>query len=388
MLWQPSLPDKYTQMTDEQLVAAITARRAQLGGDLVILGHHYQQDEVIRFADFAGDSFLLSQLAARQVQRVGAKYVIFCGVHFMAESADVLTPDDVAVILPDLSAGCSMADMADYDQTVDAWEQIEPLIDGGRIIPVCYMNSSAAIKAFCGEHGGAVCTSSNCQRVFQWALAGGTQPKRDGESIRILFLPDEHLGRNTAYAMDVPLDRMPLYDPFEIDGAITPEQFADARVILWKGFCSVHGEFNVDQIEKIRSEDPAVNVIVHPECTFDVVQAADDSGSTSKIVKVIEAAEPGSSWAVGTEINLIKRLAEQVKDKNINVRSLSGKACPCSTMYRIDLPHLTWIMQKVTQHSQDPSTTLPNQIKVDPETRKWAKLALDRMMDISAQAAL
>lgn len=378
-MYQMPLPSEVNRMSESEAAERIWEYKKLLGPRLVVLGHHYQRDDVIQFSDFRGDSLKLSQQAAEQRE---ADYIVFCGVHFMAESADILTTDEQIVLLPDMTAGCSMADMADFDQVEEAWEVLENnLPDIDKVIPVTYVNSSAEIKAFTGKHKGICCTSSNCQAIFE------TVWQKNPEAI-IFFLPDEHLGRNTAHAMDVPLNRMRLYDPFEIDGAITPEQFANAKIILWKGFCSVHGEFNVDQIEKIRSEDPAVNVIVHPECTFDVVQAADDSGSTSKIVKVIEAAEPGSNWAVGTEINLIKRLAEQVKDKNIRVRSLSGKACPCSTMYRIDLPHLTWIMQKVAQHSQDPSTTLPNQIKVDPETRKWAKRALDRMMDISAKAVL
>ena len=378
-MYQIPLPAEVNRMSESEAAERIWEYKKLLGPRLVVLGHHYQRNDVIQFSDFRGDSLKLSQQAAEQKE---ADYIVFCGVHFMAESADILTTDEQIVLLPDMTAGCSMADMADFDQVEEAWEVLENnLPDIDKVIPVTYVNSSAAIKAFTGKHKGICCTSSNCQAIFE------TVWQENPEAI-IFFLPDEHLGRNTAHAMDVSLNRMQLYDPFEIDGAITPEQFANAKVVLWKGFCSVHGEFNVDQIEKIRSEDPAVNVIVHPECTFDVVQAADDSGSTSKIVKVLEAAEPGSSWAVGTEINLIKRLAEQVKDKNIRVRSLSGKACPCSTMYRIDLPHLTWIMQKVAQHSQDPSTTLPNQIKVDPETRKWAKRALDRMMDISAKAVL
>lgn len=378
-MYQMPLPSEVNRMSESEAAERIWEYKKLLGPRLVVLGHHYQRDDVIQFSDFRGDSLKLSQQAAEQRE---ADYIVFCGVHFMAESADILTTDEQIVLLPDMTAGCSMADMADFDQVEEAWEVLENnLPDIDKVIPVTYVNSSAEIKAFTGKHKGICCTSSNCQAIFE------TVWQKNPEAI-IFFLPDEHLGRNTAHAMDVPLNRMRLYDPFEIDGAITPEQFANAKIILWKGFCSVHGEFNVDQIEKIRSEDPAVNVIVHPECTFDVVQAADDSGSTSKIVKVIEAAEPGSNWAVGTEINLIKRLAEQVKDKNIRVRSLSGKACPCSTMYRIDLPHLTWIMQKVAQHSQDPSTTLPNQIKVDLETRKWAKRALDRMMDISAKAVL
>ncbi len=379
MLWQPSLPDKYTQMGDEQLVEAITARRGQLGDDLVILGHHYQQDEVIRFADFTGDSFKLSQLAAEQVQRVGAKYVIFCGVHFMAESADLLTPDDVAVILPDLSAGCSMADMADYDQTVDAWEQVKPLLEGSRIVPLCYMNSSAAIKAFCGEYGGAVCTSSNCQRVFEWALAGGTEPKGDDESIKILFLPDEHLGRNTAAAMgyDTIAD-MCVWDPHDSDGlgGCDEDQVKRSTFILWKGHCSVHKLFRAEHVDQIRALWPDVNVIVHPECVHEVVQKADMAGSTEGIKSAIESAQAGTRWAVGTEVHMVNRLAQEAAKRNVTVRILSECQCLCTTMYRIDMPHLLWTMDNLVLGK------IVNQVVVHPQVQNWAIVALDRMLEL------
>lgn len=378
-MYQMPLPADITKMTDEQAAERIHEIRRLLGERLVILGHHYQRDDVIQFADFRGDSLKLSQLAAEQTE---ADYIVFCGVHFMAESADILTSDRQIVLLPDMTAGCSMSDMAEIDQVEDAWAALSGHFeDMSQVVPVTYVNSSAAIKNFTGRNGGVCCTSSNCRAIFEavWAQ------KPDA---RIFFLPDEHLGRNTAYAMGVSLETMPVYDPFEIDGGLQVEDFQRSRLILWKGFCSVHGEFTVEQIEKVRAADPPVRVVVHPECTFDVVQAADDSGSTSRIVKVIGQAEPGSSWAVGTEINLVKRLGDQMREKGIHVRSLSGKACPCSTMYRIDLPHLVWIMEKVLQHSQDPTVKLSNQIRVDAQTREGAMLALNRMMEISARAAV
>lgn len=369
------LPAHINALTDDQAVEKIRDCKRQLGERLVILGHHYQRDEIIQFADFTGDSLKLSQRAAEQKS---ADYIVFCGVHFMAESADILTSDDQIVLLPDMTAGCSMADMADLDQVEDAWQTLQEQIpQSENLVPVTYVNSSADIKAFCGKHNGYCVTSSNCRAIFEAVWSKNPEA-------RILFLPDEHLGRNTAYDMGIALDRMPLYDPFELLGAITPEQYQTAKVVLWKGFCSVHGEFNVEQIQKARAEEPDINVIVHPECTFDVVQMADDSGSTSKIVQVINAAPAGSSWIVGTEINLIKRLAQEMKGKNIRVRSLSGKACPCSTMYRIDLPHLAWIMENVVSHSNDPQNTkLPNRILVETDTKKFARLALDKMMELS-----
>ena len=377
-MYQMPLPTHITQMTDEQAVVNIYRCKAQLADRLVILGHHYQRDEIIQFADFTGDSLKLSQRAAEQDK---ADYIVFCGVHFMAESADILTSDEQIVLLPDMTAGCSMADMADLDQVEEAWQTLqEQLAQPEKLVPVTYVNSSADIKAFCGKHNGYCCTSSNCRAIFEaiWSQ----QP-----DAVILFLPDEHLGRNTAFEMGVALESMPIYDPFEPLGAIDEGQYRSAKVVLWKGFCSVHGEFTVEQIEKARAEEPDIHVIVHPECSFDVVQMADDSGSTSKIVQVINAAPNGSSWIVGTEINLVNRLAEELKEKHIKVRSLSGKACPCSTMYRIDLPHLAWIMENVVRHSQDPSSKLPNRIVVPEETKKYARLSLEKMMHVSESAA-
>ncbi len=383
MLWQPALPPKYRQMSEHQLADAIAVRKTELGDKLVILGHHYQQDEVVRFADFTGDSFKLSQLAAQRVKQTGAKYVIFEGVHFMAETADILTPDDVAVILPDLGAGCSMADMADYDQTVDAWEQIHETLNARgarvRVIPICYMNSSAAIKAFCGEHGGAVCTSSNCDTVFAWALAGGTQPLADGEQIKILFLPDQHLGRNTAAAMghDVTTD-MAVWDPRAPEGlgGLNEEDVARATFLLWKGHCSVHMLFRPEHVDQARTQWPDVTVIVHPECAYEVVQKADLSGSTEGILKAVRDAQAGSRWAVGTEVHMVNRLAQEAARRGVQVRMLSECQCLCTTMYRIDMPHLLWTLDNLAEGK------VVNQIKVASDIQRHALLALNRMLDL------
>ena len=386
MLWQPPLADKYTGMNDEQLVAAIGARRAELGGDVVILGHHYQQDDVIAFADFTGDSFKLSQQAAQCVSETGARYVVFCGVHFMAESADILSPDDIAVILPDLSAGCSMADMADQEQTEEAWERIHETLDGQtggpiryRVIPICYMNCSAAIKAFCGKHGGAVCTSSNCERVFEWALAGGSEPKDPDEQIKILFLPDQHLGRNTAAVMGYDIHHdMCLWDPKHPNdlGGLDEGEIERSTLLLWKGHCSVHMLFRAQHVHAIRAEWPDVTVIVHPECSHEVVQLADMTGSTEGIRQTIEQAEPGSRWAVGTEVHMVNRLAQEAAQRQVQIRILSDCQCLCTTMYRIDLPHLLRILDKLAEGE------VVNQVKVEPHVKQWATVALDRMLQL------
>lgn len=389
-LWQPTIPEKYHRMSDEQLGEAIAARKAELGSDLIILGHHYQQDEVIRFADFTGDSFKLSQLAAEQVRKAGAKYVVFCGVHFMAETADILTPsggeDDVAVILPDLGAGCSMADMADYDQTVEAWEAIHEVLDTDvqtrwRVIPICYMNSSAAIKAFCGEHGGAVCTSSNCEKIFRWALRGGDTPLAPDEQVKILFLPDQHLGRNTAAATGFdPVTQMCLWDPKHVNGlgGNDDQTLLDSTFILWKGHCSVHMLFRPEHIDQIRADWPDVTVIAHPECAYDLCQKADMTGSTEGIIKAIESAEPGSRWAIATEVHLVKRLCDAAAKRGVTARILSDCQCLCTTMFRIDLPHLLWVLDNLA------AGKVINQIAVHPEAQRQAKLALDRMLAITA----
>lgn len=392
MLWQPALPEKYTQLTDEQLVEAITARKAELASDLVILGHHYQQDEVIRFADFDGDSFKLSQLASQKVEEVGAKYVIFCGVHFMAETADILTPSaeagdetDVAVILPDLGAGCSMADMADYDQTVEAWEQLEELFaDSGekvRVIPICYMNSSAAIKAFCGMHGGAVCTSSNCDALFDWAMRGGDTPLAEGESVKILFLPDQHLGRNTGAAAGFdPVTQMCLWDPKQDLGGNDEQVLLDSTVILWKGHCSVHKLFRPEHVDEVRAEWPDVTVIAHPECAYDLCQKADMTGSTEGIIQAIRGAQPGSRWAIATEVHLVNRLVNEAKQRGVHARILSSCQCLCTTMYRIDLPHLLWVLDNLAEGK------VVNRITVHPEARAHSLKALNRMLDVTSKA--
>jgi len=417
MLWQRPLPDKYASLDDDQLAQAIHARRAELGDDLVILGHHYQQDEVIQFADFTGDSFKLSQLAAEQVEKAGAKHVIFCGVHFMAESADILTPDDVKVILPDLGAGCSMADMAGYEQTVEAWSEIHEALgerdqgtkgsrDQGnaaqatdaespsvarslgrsvpsyRVIPITYMNSSAAIKAFVGEHGGAVCTSSNCDKIFEWALAGGTEPLREGEQVKVLFLPDQHLGRNTAAAMgyDIHAD-MALWDPNHADGmgGLDEDTIERATFLLWKGHCSVHKLFRPEHVDQIRAQWPDVNVIVHPECAHEVVQKADMTGSTEKIIHALESAEPGSKWAIGTEVHLVNRLCKQAEARGVTARILSDCQCLCTTMYRIDMPHLLWTLDKLAEGEA------VNVISVHKDAQRHAMAALNRMLHITGK---
>jgi quinolinate synthase len=387
MLWQPPLAERYTKMPPQELAAAIRARKAELGNKLVILGHHYQQDEVIQFADFTGDSFKLSQLAAERVKQSGAKYVVFLGVHFMAETADILTDESVTVILPDLSAGCSMADMAEYDDVLDAWQQIADVCAGTsggvRVIPICYMNSSAAIKSFVGEHGGAVCTSSNCDKIFAWALKGGDTPLKEGESVKILFIPDQHLGRNTAAAMGYDLDRdMVVWNPKAPEGlgGNDEEDIRRATFILWKGHCSVHKLFRPEHVDQVRAEWPDVTVIVHPECQHDVVERADLSGSTEGIIKAIETAAPGSHWAIGTETHLVNRLANAAKKRGVHVKMLSGCQCLCTTMYRIDMPHLLWVLDNLAEGR------VVNPIKVHPHVRHWALVSLDRMLKVTANA--
>lgn len=353
-------------MSSQEMEAAIRAHKARFGKRLVILGHHYQQDEVIRFADFTGDSLKLSQLAAAQTD---AEFVVFCGVHFMAESADILTDDGVAVILPDLSAGCSMADMAALDQLEDAWDHLTSVTDA-RIIPITYVNSYASIKAFCGRHEGACCTSSNARKILEYAL---------GQGDKVIFLPDQHLGRNTAYAMGYPLDSMVLYDPHQPNGGLSDRQVQDAKFFLWKGHCSVHGLFTEKHCDQIRAWDPQAKILVHPECKWEVVQKADLAGSTEYILKTLDEAPEGTSWAVGTEIHLVSRLAEKFAGRKV-IRSLSGLQCLCTTMYRIDMPHLLWSLDELA------AGRVVNQVKVDEETKHWAVVALQRMLDhVSAQ---
>ena len=407
MLWQPSLPDEYTKQTPDALAARITARRQELGSQLVILGHHYQTDEIIRHADFTGDSLKLSQLAASKVAKASAKYVIFCGVHFMAETADLLTPDDVSVILPDLSAGCSMADMADYDDALAAWDLLHASLKEqkwkGRIIPITYINSTAAIKAFVGQNGGIVCTSSNAAKMFEWAMAGGISPRKKGEDIKLLFLPDQHLGRNTAasFGMDVSAETC-LFDPRKLArgdelGGCTPEELLRSKVILWAGHCSVHKLFRPEHCDELRMGTSTLRVesagsetthaerggtrtmiLVHPECVKEVVDKSDLAGSTEFIINTIRTAAPGSRWAVGTEIHLVNRLAKEAATRGVHVRILSDCQCLCTTMFRIDQPHLCWVLDNLTKGK------VVNRITVHTEARKWALEAINRMLAMSA----
>lgn len=367
---QQVLPQEYRDASDEELQERIKAAKARLGNKLLILGHFYQRDEIIVHADFVGDSF---QLAKNATERPDADHIVFCGVHFMAETADILSTPEQTVTLPNLSAGCSMADMANIEQVEDCWEQLgeicgtNPDADGKQqIVPVTYMNSSAALKAFCGRHGGIVCTSSNAHAVLEWAFARGK---------RVLFFPDQHLGRNTALAMGMSLDQMPVWNPYKpAGGAEDPSVYADAKMILWKGFCSVHQRFTVDQIERARKAYPGVKVIVHPECSMDVVNAADGTGSTAYIVKEIANAPTGSAVAVGTEINLVNRLAAQYPDKT--VFCLDPVVCPCSTMYRIHPAYLAWALENIEQGN------IVNRITVDEDTARDAKIALQRMLEV------
>jgi quinolinate synthase len=353
--------DSYLLVPDNSLDQRIAAAKAKLGKDVVILGHHYQRDEVVKFADFRGDSLKLSQQAAE----ADAKYIVFCGVHFMAESADILRRGNQVVVLPDLSAGCSMADMADIGQVEACWNELSGVTSTSKIIPVTYMNSTAAIKSFTGEHAGSVCTSSNAAAVMKWAFERGE---------KVLFLPDEHLGRNTAYRMGIPLDEMTVWDPYEELGGNAPEAIAKARVILWKGYCSVHQRFTPEQVAKVRRENPGIRVIAHPECRFEVVQAADEIGSTEGIIRVIKAAPPGSKWAVGTEIHMVNRLSKELKDRQ--VMSLDPCVCVCTTMFRITPVHLLWALENLG------AGEIVNQISVDERTRKFARSALDRMLSL------
>ena len=359
--WQQDIPRQYLAMPPEELDRRIAFARAQLGDRLTILGHHYQRDEVIKYADFTGDSFKLALYAA---EKKGLEYVLFCGVHFMAESADILTDEHVKVILPNMAAGCSMADMADPDDVYQAWDEIHEMVgEGASVIPVTYMNSAANLKAFVGEREGLVCTSSNAARALAYAFERGE---------KVLFFPDQHLGRNTGWDMGIPLDEMVLWNWRMPRGGTTPEALKKAKVILWQGHCSTHQRFSVEQIEKARAEHPGINVIVHPECRWEVVQAADQNGSTEKIVKAISEAPAGSSWAVGTEINLVNRLAKENPDKT--VICLDPVVCPCSTMYRIHPAYIAWVLESLLQG------VVVNEIKVDAETRKWSLVALERML--------
>ncbi|MEV4168950.1 quinolinate synthase NadA [Nonomuraea sp. NPDC049709] len=354
-------PGELPPASDPGLVERARKAKEALGDRLFVLGHHYQRDEVIQFADVTGDSFKLAQQAAARPE---AEFIVFCGVHFMAESADILTGDAQKVVLPDLAAGCSMADMATFDQVEECWEALEDAGLADQVIPVTYMNSSADIKAFCGRNGGAVCTSSNARRALDWAFEQGQ---------KVLFLPDQHLGRNTAVLeMGMSLEDCVVWNPHRPNGGLTQEELERARMILWRGHCSVHGRFTAESVDDVRERIPGVNVLVHPECRHEVVLKADHVGSTEHIIKTLQAAPAGSSWAIGTELNLVKRLAQTFPDKNISF--LDRTVCYCSTMNRIDLPHLVWALESLVLGE------VVNQITVDEDTTHWAKVALDRML--------
>jgi quinolinate synthase len=347
--------------SDPDLVERARAAKARLGEKVFILGHHYQRDEVIEFADVTGDSFKLARDAAARPE---AEYIVFCGVHFMAESADILTSERQQVILPDLAAGCSMADMASAEQVAECWDVLADAGVADVTVPVSYMNSSADIKAFTGRHGGTICTSSNAQRALEWAFSQGE---------KVLFLPDQHLGRNTAVRdLGIALEDCVVYNPHKPGGGLTPEQLRDAKMILWRGHCSVHGRFSLESVEDVRARIPGVNVLVHPECKHEVVTAADHVGSTEYIIKMLDAAPAGSAWAIGTELNLVRRLAKAHPDKQIVF--LDKTVCFCSTMNRIDLPHLVWALESLADGKP------VNRIEVDADTEHFAKLALEQML--------
>jgi quinolinate synthase len=362
--WQVDIPRRYAGLDAAELAERIGNARAALAGRAVILGHHYQREDIIQFADVRGDSFKLAQWAAQQRW---AEYIVFCGVHFMAESADILTAPEQRIILPNLAAGCSMADMAQPNDVYKAWDALQRA--GIRdIIPVTYVNSAAALKAFCGRNGGIVCTSSNAAAVLRWAFGRGE---------RVFFFPDQHLGRNTGVAMGIPLAEMTLWDydwPFDDLGGNRIERLQQSRIILWQGHCSVHARFNVEQIRQARAGYPDVQIVVHPECPLEVVQAADCAGSTEFIMKVVTESPAGSTWAIGTETNLVQRLAHEHPDKHIFC--LDPVVCPCATMYRVHPAYLCWVLEELVEGR------VVNQIQVDVETARWARVALERMLDV------
>ncbi|MFF5717080.1 quinolinate synthase NadA [Streptomyces buecherae] len=356
--------------SDPDLVARARAAKERLGDRVFVLGHHYQRDEVIEFADVTGDSFKLARDAAA---RPDAEFIVFCGVHFMAESADILTGDDQQVILPDLAAGCSMADMATAEQVAECWDVLTEAGVAEVTVPVSYMNSSADIKAFTGKHGGTICTSSNARRALEWAFAQGG-PAGDA---KVLFLPDQHLGRNTAVRdLGMSLEDCVVYNPHKPGGGLTVEELRAAKMILWRGHCSVHGRFSLESVRDVRERIPGVNVLVHPECKHEVVAAADHVGSTEHIIQTLEAAPAGSKWAIGTELNLVRRLANRFADQDKEIVFLDKTVCFCSTMNRIDLPHLVWALESLADGK------VVNRIEVDPETESFAKLALERMLSL------
>ena len=367
---QVPLPPRYLEMGQDELAILIARAKERLGSRLVVLGHHYQREEVIRWADYRGDSFKLCKDAAARPE---ADYIIFCGVHFMAESADILSAPHQQVILPDLHAGCSMADMADIDQVEEAWDALLEVCEGRRIVPITYMNSAANLKAFVGRNGGAVCTSSNARKIMEWALKPIAEGGAGGE--KLLFFPDQHLGRNTAVLeMGFGLDDCAVWDPFQDMGGQTPETWRDATILLWKGHCSVHGTFMPIHVDNVRKRYPGIRVVVHPECTHEVVIKADAYGSTEMIKKQVEAAPPGTAIAIGTEINLVSRLAQEHPDKTIVC--LNPNVCVCSTMYRVDAPHLLWVLENLLEGRA------VNRIVVPEPTAGEARLALQRMLEI------
>jgi len=360
--------ENYLALPDHTMDERIAQARAALGSTTILLGHHYQRDEVIRFADFTGDSYKLSKVAAE----TGAQYIVFCGVHFMAESADVLGRAGQQVILPDLNAGCSMADMAEISQVEDCWEALERMGLAEETIPLTYMNSTAAIKAFCGERGGLVCTSSNARAAFEWAFARGK---------RILFLPDQHLGRNTGYAMGIPLEEMAVWDPWAVQigpnrGGQTRDRLAASRVLLWKGHCAVHQRFLPSHVDEVRAKYPGIQVIVHPECRFEVCQKADALGSTERLIALVEQAPAGSTFAIGTEIHLVNRLARRFAPEGKKIITLDSTGCLCTTMYRISPQHLAWALENLVEGR------VVNRIQVRAGIKHWARVALDRMLEV------
>jgi quinolinate synthase len=354
--------ENYLALPDHTMDGRIAEARARLGTTTLILGHHYQRDEVIRFADATGDSYKLSRIAAE----TGAKYIVFCGVHFMAESADVLGREGQQVILPDLNAGCSMADMAEISQVEACWEALERLGLAGEMVPLTYINSTAAIKAFCGERGGMVCTSSSTRAAMEWAFA---------RSKRILFLPDQHLGRNTGFAMGIPLSEMVVWDPWGLQGGQTKQNLAASRVLLWKGHCAVHQRFLPSHVDAVRAKYPGIQVIVHPECRFEVCQKADAQGSTERLIALVEQAPAGQMFAVGTEIHLVNRMARRFAAEGKKVITLDDTGCLCTTMYRISPQHLAWVLENLVEGR------VVNRIQVKPSVKHWAKVALDRMLE-------
>jgi quinolinate synthase len=368
--------DNYLVLPDHTMDDRIAAAKRELGRDVVILGHHYQRDEVIRYADFRGDSYKLSQQAAQ----AGGKYIVFCGVHFMAESADILARPGQATILPDLNAGCSMADMAEISQVEDCWENLLRAgitnDEGDGVTPITYMNSTAAIKAFCGERGGVVCTSSNAAGAFQWAADNAASRTGVSAPHKILFLPDQHLGRNTGYKLGIPLNEMVVWDPYILNGGLDPERLRKARVILWKGHCSVHQRFLPEHVDNVRAKYPGIRVIVHPECRWEVCQKADGIGSTEGLLKMIRQAPSGTMFAVGTEIHLVNRMGKEFAAEGKKVITLDDSGCLCTTMFRISPQHLCWTLENLVEGN------IVNQIKVRDDVKHWAKVALDRMLEI------